>query len=375
MSEYKILHFNESDQDKVHAFLRKEYPRRGEFMEQYGEWLYRDNRWRWVAVDADDGTVAAHVGTLPLNILLNGRIRETCWVIDLMVGHGFRDRRLFWQMHSVLPANVELIMAFPNRYTRLFTKQTKWPQREMGFRFAIPLSPQAVGFMLKIKADSRRPHNMHRVSKWKQTQYRIEDRLTRIAAAGAIWPFTRLARFHLSRYRPNTARRLENPNAEGLADVFMRYNRAGSIMTDYRDEAHMQWRFLDSPMADELSYYAAGPADAPTHILIARTAPYRGMSVTRIVDMYGDLDNLDGLRDALQLAMRDAARAGTEMITTIATLPAIETMLRQVRFMDYADLIFACWAETNRPLMQETYEASALAHWTFADSDFDVVLV
>jgi hypothetical protein len=315
----------------------------------------------------------AHVGTLPVNILLNGEPQETCWAIDLMVGHGFRDRKLYWAVDYGLRYNPPLVLAFPNTYTRIFSKHTKWLQRESGFRLAIPLSPWAVGYMLKIKADSRRPRNMRRVSKRKKFRYRIEDKLTSIAAGGAAWPATRLARIYLARYRAKGAYRLDDPSAAFLADVFMRHNRPGSIVTDYRDEAHIQWRFLDSPMADELQYYAAGPADAPTHILIARTAPYHGHQVTRILDMFGDLDHLDGMLDALRLAMRDAARARTELITTVATLPAIGAMLRQAHFIDYADLIFACMSKETS--LMEAVHAAELAHWTFADSDFDVVLM
>ncbi|MBN1563093.1 MAG: hypothetical protein JXA10_04595 [Anaerolineae bacterium] len=375
MPDYQVVHFNEADQDKVHAFLHEEYPRRGDFMEQHHAWLYRNDKWRWVIVDADDGSIAAHVALPPVNIWLNGRVQESCWTIDLMVGHGVRDRRLFWVLHSIVPTYVEVLMAFPNKYTRLFSKQAKWTQRESGFRFAMPLSPWSFGYILKIQADARRPRNMRRVSKWKKLRYRIVDRLTRIAAGGAIFPFTRLARFYLARYRPTTARELTRPSAALLAGVFKRHHLNSTIMTDYRDEDHLQWRFLDAPMADEFRYYAAGPTDAPTHIVIARTAPYRDHLVTRIVDMYGDLDDLDGLRDALRLAMRDAARAGADMITTIATLPALDALLRDLRFSEYGDLVFACWSEDNKALMQEISEASASAHWTFADSDFDVVLM
>jgi hypothetical protein len=48
-------------------------------------------------------------------------------------------------------------------------------------------------------------------------------------------------------------------------------------------------------------------------------------------------------------------------------------MLRQAHFIDYADLIFACLSE-DKALMEATH-AVELAHWTFADSDFDVVLM
>jgi hypothetical protein len=373
MSEYKILHFNESDQDKVHAFLQKEYPRRGDFMEQHGDWLYRGNKWRWVVMNEETDEVMGHLGTLPVHILLNGEPRESCWGIDLVVGHGFRNRKLYWAIDYGLRYNTPLYLAYPNKATRLLTKQTKWLQRDSGFRFAIPLSPWAVGYMLHAKAGARRPRNMRRVSKRKKFRYRIEDKLTSIAAGGAAWPFTRLARVYLARYRAKGAYQLDDPSATFLADVFMRHNLHGSILTNYRDEAYIQWRFLDSPMADEMRYYAAGPADAPTHILIARTAPYRGHQVTRILDMFGDLDNMDGMMDALRLAMHDAVRAKTEMITTIATLPAIDAMLRQAHFIDYDDLIFACISR-DKSLM-EAVHAAELAHWTFSDCDFDFTLV
>jgi hypothetical protein len=248
-------------------------------------------------------------------------------------------------------------------------KRNGWQQREDGYRYLLQLSPRAYAYLLKLQATFRRPRRLQRVSRLKRLWYKIEDKLILLAGMGGAWPLTALRRAQIMRYTPQSATRLENPSPELLEDVFMRHNASQDVVTTYRDADYLQWRYFDYPFKDQLSYYINGPADAPDLVVIMRIAPYRKNNIARILDIFGDFTDQVALKDCLQLAMRDAARAGADSVMGMAWYPPLIEAFRSLPFVEADHLVFA-WINEADTEMQERIKQKPY-HWVVGDSDSD----
>jgi hypothetical protein len=364
-------HADEFGVDKVNRFLRQEYPAsKAEFLEKYGTWFYRTDADRRVLV-RPDGTIVAHAGGIKLTCLLNGERQSMHWCIDMIVGREYRNsgyhRPLIHTLHNI----PELALGFPNDMSRLFLRRAGWRMRPDGLRFSMPLSPVALAYLLRVQAGMRRPRKVRRRSqKIMLRVQRVKDKLAQLAAFGVSEPYLRWRRARLANYTPVTARRITEPDADRLAGVFMRHNKPAQVMTMYRDADYLRWRYLESPFAAEMAYYVAGPADAPTHVLITRTAPFRGLQITRILDLFGDLDDQDGMCDVIRLALSDTARAHRDLITTTAWLSSVIETFRALNFWEVEQLVFGWYSKHGSEMMDKVDHVAY--HWVMGDSDADL---
>ena len=86
-------------------------------------------------------------------------------------------------------------------------------------------------------------------------------------------------------------------------------------MTTSRDDSFFQQRYLEAPDRKELVFYEAGPTPAPSLALVARNHLRPEGPVTRILDLFGDLSDQDGMKDLLKFAVKDAIDQGSCQVT------------------------------------------------------------
>jgi len=161
----------------------------------------------------------------------------------------------------------------------------------------------------------------------------------------------------------------KNPDPETLAQVFMQYNADSSLMMTYRDAEYIQWRFLDAPYRNDLLFYFAGSdKNKPNLVLVARRMELYGLRTVRLLDLWGNIDDVANLHDIIALAMKDAAQWEVEQIIAITTVPIINQVLRSLGFGMRQEIAF-CWYtedETEHRIVTDNR-----GHWMFADYDFD----
>ena len=177
-----------------------------------------------------------------------------------------------------------------------------------------------------------------------------------------------LRRQQINSFNPTNTHVLTNPSAEFLADVFMRYQRESGLTMTYRDAEHIQWRLLDAPY--DKTFYCVGNPDKPDLILVTRVLTLQGLKTLRILDIFGDIDNDQKVRSAIQMAMKEAAEQQVDQIVNITTRPNINKLCRELGFSLHEDVSF-CWYTTDDEL-DSKIKASDW-HWTIADYDFDIV--
>jgi len=146
----------------------------------------------------------------------------------------------------------------------------------------------------------------------------------------------------------------------------LKYKRDDTTTT-YRDTKYIQWCYLDAPYRSDLVFYIAGPLSSPTHFLVSRYVGFQCVKATRILDVLGNFDDLEGLKDILKLAIKDAISQGSSQVTIMVTLPELQSVLRSIGFLIRATSRF-CWYSTSQAVMRSLGER---CYWTLADSDND----
>ncbi|NDJ75622.1 MAG: GNAT family N-acetyltransferase [Chloroflexi bacterium] len=345
---YQLISGVTHDDQAANLFLENVYrPEKSRFLIEHGLWWYRGDSHRFV-VATDKGQVVGHSAIIPTTCVLDGQQQPSAWYVDLIVDPDFRGRGLQSMLDEAVRLSGDLKFAFPARdlSARIFQKHG-WRLREDCDHLTLLFSLLALPRLRQAQS--------------------LKGRLARNTAR-LFTPLLALYRLRLGRYAPKTAREVVDPDAETLAQVFLHWQSGDRRITTWRDAEFIQWRFLDAPYRSQLRFYLAGPTDAPTHVLISRLLDIRGVQTLRILDLFGDLEDVAGLRDILRLAVRDAKQAHAKQVVALSSVPPLTAVLRSIGFRMRRPLQF-CWHTPNPALMDQF--GSTGCHWTYADSDAD----
>jgi hypothetical protein len=182
-----------------------------------------------------------------------------------------------------------------------------------------------------------------------------------------VTPLTTIVRQRLGRYEPTTARKLESLDAELLTSVYSRFKDKLGVITICRDLDFIRWRYEACPYRSELSFYVDGPPESACHYAVLRCVRNEEVMSARILDVFGDFDDIQGLRDILHLVVRDAVRQGACQVTAFTSEPRVRSALRSLGFLSMKQGF--CWYSRSQEIMQSL--ATGKYYWTMADSDKD----
>ncbi len=332
------------DRSALEAFLFRLYPpAKAEFLCLHGAWWHGGDENRWVL--SVDGQIAGYCAVIPTRVLIEGDETPAIWWVDLVIAPEFRGRGLQSLFDTQIRETAMLKLGVPNALAAKIHRKHGWGVREDYQVLLLPLQPP------QVKTVRMTPG-------WR-------GKLIRVAAL-VLSPFAFLLRRRFEGYFPQTARRVPTPSPDALAAVFAR-NQRDDLTTVHRDAAFIQWRYLDAPYRDELTFYLAGPDASPTHYLITRQILFKETPLTRILDLYGDSSDQAGMKDILQLAIKDAVQAGSSQVTVLNTLPEMRTLFHSLGFLIPAVSRF-CWHTGSQAVMKMLNGDN---YWTLADSDND----
>ncbi len=348
----RIVTAADVDGSALHAFLGRFYPpSKCEFLRAHGAWWHRGDENRWVLLldnqtcGERSRTIAGYCAVIPTRVLIEGQVTPAIWWVDLVIAPEFRGRGLQTLFDEKIRSMNVLKLGFPNPLAAKIHRKHGWGVRDDLRVMMLPLLPLGVK-QIRAAAGARG--------------------IFLRAFASGITPWAARVRQRLKHYQPRTAHRLESPPPAALSAVFDRYKQA-DLTTTYRDADYFQWRFFAAPYRDELAFYLAGPKRAPRHFLIARHLKTDGIALTRILDIFGDFSDEDGIQDIIRLALRDAVLGGSSQVTILAAAPELRTLLRKQGFLLGNQARF-CWIGKFPHLMGLL---GGRIHWTLADSDND----
>jgi hypothetical protein len=240
----------------------------------------------------------------------------------------------------------DLLLGFPNSLAAKIHQKHSWGVREDMQIMLLPLLPQQVKPMRSAQG--------------------LRGMVLR-GGARMLSPLAAIWRTRLAAQQPECTWKMEHFDPDVLSKVFMR-TRCNEVNTTWRDESYFEWRYEKAPQPEDHSYYLTGTPEAPSHYLIARHLTHKdGLRYTRILDVYGNFNDMVALNNLLTLAIQDAIDNASGQVTLLTTRPELRTVAQHLGFLISVPVSF-CWLSGSPQIM------AALAgenYWTLADSDND----
>lgn len=342
----QLLSAAEIDSTQLTSFLERFFgSTKADFLRKHGAWLHGSQENRWVLLV--DGVLAGYCAVIPTQVCVEGKELSAIWWVDIIVAPEFRGQGLQSHFDQKLQQDNLLKLGFPNELAANIHRKHQWGVRED----------------LQVRLCPLRPLNVSQVrtaNSWRGVLLKLGAlALTPVTTAFRLWLHVRESKQVFSK---------DHPAAEVLADI-VKQTPKQAFSTTCRDAAYFQHRFLDAPYAEQLAWFFYGPAEAPTHYLVTRTLQHHGMTVTRILDYYGDLSKEKPLRELLLAAAVDADRKKSSQLTVMVTLPFMEAIFKAAGFVFKATARF-CWLSSD-PAVMESFAKPFF--FTLADSDNDEI--
>ncbi len=314
-----------------------------EFLRDHGRWWHKGDHNRFmVLVDEEP---AAYCGIIPTECYVGGKRESAFWWVDLVVAPQYRGRGLQSIIDREIRSRPETKLGFPNELAIGLHQKHGWGVRRDLRVLMLPLRP------MKVKKVLVAP--------------RLRGFPLRVCAL-AMTPLANRVRRKLQKHSSQGSGPVENPSSEAFENVFLRTQRKDTATT-YRSAEFVQWRYLDAPYRSQLSFYFQGDPSEPTHFLVARHIPFRDTILTRILDVFGDFGDLDGLTDILKTAIRDAIGVGSSQVTVMAADPEPYSLLRGLGFLISTESRFCWWGASS----EVNASLGGRCHWALGDSDND----
>lgn len=348
--EPRLCTAEEASPDRLRSFLEASFgPQKAEFLHHHGTWWHRGEGNRWVI--QVEGQIAAYCAVTPVECVVASQRVSALWWMDLVVAPEFRGQGLQTLFDIEVRRRAPLLLGFPNELAARIHRKHGWGVREDLKTLLLPLDPPRIGAIATARGSRGRGLRL---------------------AARALTPASALWRGYVARYRPKTARRLEQPTAHELAAIAAK-GASGDLVTTLRDADFFQWRYLEMPFRDQLEFYVAGSPSAPEVGLICRRWPEPqdlefGSPGVRILDLFGNLQREGEMEDVIRLASATAARGKAHQVTMLVAQPARVARLRRCGFFLQATSRF-CWSSESTDVMNALDQASH--DWCLGDSDND----
>lgn len=342
----QLLTAAEIDPTQLTAFLERFFgSTKAEFLREHGAWLHGGQENRWVLLV--DGVLAGYCAVIPAQVCVGGAELSAIWWVDIIVAPEFRGQGLQSYFDQKLQQDNLLKLGFPNELAAKIHRKHQWGVRED----------------LQVRLFPLRPLKVNQV----RTAIGKRGVLLKVGAL-ALSPAAAVLRLWRQNRKFGSVFKVEQPTAEFLAGIVGR-TPAQPYATSHRDKKAFQHRFLDAPYADQLTWFFYGPMDAPTHYLVTRTLQHHGVTVTRVLDYFGDLSAGQPLRALLQAAAADADRKKSSQMTVMVSLSSMEPLFKAAGFIFKSTARF-CWLSSD-PAIMESFARPC--YFTLADSDNDEI--
>ena len=344
MSDPALLDATQVDPKMLDAFLRRVYPQpRCDFLNEHGGWWHRSDVHRLV-VQVNE-KIAGYCAVIPTNIWVGGRVRPALWWVHLVIAPEFRGQGLQKLLDHRVRGMADLLLGFPNKLAGIIHRKHGWGVREDAQVLLLPLFPSHVRIVQNSSGTRRKV-----VTGWSACTGSTCRGLAGMVLIKSGGP--------LQRHGSLDASILSNIFQQALTE---------RLNTTWRDGSYFEWRYKNAPQPEEYSYYLAG-TPSPTHYLISRHMMQPdGLFCTRILDLFGKLDDSTAIHDLLTLVVQDAIIHGSRQVTLVSSHSVIKQVARQLGFLLSAPFGF-CWWSTSSELMTAFAGEN---YWTLGDSDND----
>ena len=316
-------------------------PGKRRFLMEHGDWVHRGPGNRWVALV--DGAVAGYRGIIPATCMLGGEVLPAVWAMNLYVLREFRGRGLQRLLDQrVRDAAAEVRMSFPGEVGAAIYEKQGYSLRQDLAEWRLPLSP---------------------IAYWRE---RSGTGLSLTARRALLSARVAARQFRARNYRTRRTELVDSPDLRVLEDVFHRHADPSQVTT-LRDAAFLGWRYQAAPYSRELLFYVTSLRGRPTHYAVVRHTAVSS-APARVLDLFGDFDDEEGLDDLLRTIVRDAIHRDRDHASILVSSPRLESAARGVNFHRFNQYRFR-WSATD-PQVDARISQAGL-YWVLGDSDND----
>ena len=342
--KYNIISASQLDTDKVDNFMEQCFSRdKCDFLKKHGSWLYNGNENRYIVLDGN--TPAGYFGLIPGKINIEGKEYKTLTSMDLYVLAQYRGKGIMKTIDSYVKSKESIIISFPNKTSyKIFKK----------YGYAVTDKNSIMIFLIKPLLISQ------------HKRFNIFSKFIMICLFSIIEPFLFLFLRRHNYQSTKYSYELKNPSIKVLENIFK--TQAKDIVTAIRDESYIRRRFFDSPFFSQYNFFVGGSQNSQSIAIITRTLIHLGVRQTRVLDIFGNLNDKDGLLDLIRFAIKDSIKKKSAYITFHVSLSSLRSTLLKSGFFPITRSRFRC-LHNSENIMQEIMEKKA--HWSLSDSDND----
>lgn len=341
----RILTEKDIDTEELHVFLHRMYSReKADFLRKHGHWWHRGNENRWIL--KRNNRIAAYCAVIPTEILIAGSPAKALWWVDLVVDPDFRGQGLQSIFDNQMRSLKSITIGFPNTFAANIHRKHGWGVREDSRTFLAPLRPTKIKSIIQARGAMR---------------------LMLLLSAIAMTPYVSSMRSRLCREMTSSVSIWDNPDSDEAARVFYSSHKNSSITT-MRDQEFFHWRYIDAPYARELTWYRYESQKKGSVVFITRLFDLGEITVTRVLDVFGDIYNEAAIYYGLIRIYQDSVKRGSSQITMMAALPHLQRVSKRCGFL-FSSISRFCWHSESSETMKAFRNLPL--HWVLGDSDND----
>ncbi len=340
----KIFSINQFSESKVSSFLKNVISlKKSQSLIKNGSHISKGNQNRFVLCLGEN--IIGYFSIIPSFINLFGKKKKSIWWIDLIIQKNHRGFGYQSLVDNFIRSMDALKFGFPNAHAAEIHKKHNW---NVSSNFQVLLLPIEPDIILK---NSRQNFFMRFVYK---------------TIMIILFPLFIASKYVFTNYNVKWSSKLNDLNPNTFENVFLRYSK-DFLITTWRDKAHFNHRYLLSPNKKEMDFYITKKNNEITHYCITRRVNDKGSLKVRILDIFGNFQDHERLKDLIKLVIKTSINQGASQITTLATMPEMKNIFKHCGFLINASARF-CWYDENNLIDIST---NNFFYWTIGDSDND----
>ena len=341
---YKIIKASDLDNQKVDSFMELCFNKnKVDFLKKHGEWLYNGQDNRYIVLDNENPV--GHFGLIPSKINLEGEEFHTLASMDLNIPNQYRGKGIMRFIDDYVRLKKDIIISFPNDTSyKIYKKYGHQVSKKNRVMF-LPLQPSNVPHYKKFKNFKK-----------------ILLRFLFILLEPFYFIFKRLYINQATKY----SYKLENPSSEILSEIFKYQSK--NIVSTIRDKNFIQWRYFDSPFFSQYDFFVGGFQKQNSIIMITRTLNHMNVTQTRVIDLFGNLDDKKGLKDLLKNVIQHSIKKKSVYMTLSTSLSSVFKTFIKSGFLPISRSNFRYWHSSDK-IMKKLLNNKM--HWCLSDSDND----
>ena len=346
MSEenYKVINVEKLDPSILKNFIESNFNKnKSNFLINHGKWLYNGNRNRYVVLKKDKPV--GYFGLIPSKINIQGKEYKTFVSMDLYIPTQYRGRGIMKVIDNYAKSKDSIIISFPNIISYKIYKKYGYNLSNKNSIMVFPIKPFQI------------------------LNHKNFNNLSKYILRSIFFIFEPLFFFFRKWYKTKNikySRELTSPSARILENIFKKNPK--NIVTTVRDESFINWRYFNSPFFSQYNFFIGGKDVSESIALVTRTLNHKGVIVTRIIDIFGNLNDKDGVTDLIKIAVKSSIKKNSAYITSYVSLSSFFFLMLKIGFFPISKSRFRCWNNSS-VIVNEIMEKNS--HWSLVDSDND----